>query len=88
MLEAACCSVPVTPVASKPQLVALADMLHKLRVLTRQDTLLTVSQLLGPVLAAVRALRRDEAENLLARLGVPPKAGLAASASTLPFARS
>ena len=85
MPEAAC--GPVRPAASNSQLGALTDVLHKLRVMTDQDTLLTVSQPLGLVLAAWRALRRDEAENLLARRRMPPEAGLAAPASTLLFAK-
>jgi hypothetical protein len=88
MLKAACGSVPVRPAASKPQLSALTDVLHKLRVLTKKDVLLTVSQLLGRVLAALaRTSPGDEAENLLARLRVPPEAGPAAPASTFLFAK-
>jgi hypothetical protein len=88
MLEAACGLVPVRFAASKPQLSALTDVLHKLRVLTKKDVLLTVSQLLGRVLAALaRTSPGDEAENLLARLRVPPEAGPAAPASTLLFAK-
>jgi hypothetical protein len=82
MLEAACGSVPVRFAASKPQLSALTDVLHKLRVLTKKDVLLTVSQLLG-LAALARTSPGDEAENLLARLRVPPEAGPAAPASTL-----
>jgi hypothetical protein len=87
MLEAACGSVPVRPAASNRQLSALTDVLHKLRVLTDQDMLLTVSQLSGRVVAAWRALRRDEAESLLARLRLPLEAGLAAPASSLLFSK-
>ena len=87
MPEAAGGSAPVRPAASNFQLGALTDVLHKLRILTDQDTLLTVSQLLGRDLAVLRAVRRDESGNLLARLTVPPHAGLAALTSTLLFAK-
>lgn len=87
MLEAACGSVSVRLAASKPKHIAPTYVLYKLRVLTKQDTLLTVSQLSGRVLAAWRALPGHKAANLLASPKVPPEPGLAVPASTLPFSK-
>jgi hypothetical protein len=55
--EAAGGSALVRPAASNFQLGTLTDVLHKLRILTDRDKLLTVSQLLGRDLAVLRALR-------------------------------
>lgn len=87
MSETAYGSAAVRPAASTPQLDALTDVLHKLRILTGQDKLLAVSQLLGRDLAVLRTVRRDEPGNLLARLTVSLHAGIAALTSTLLFAK-
>lgn len=70
-----------------PAVRLLTDVLHKLRILTDQNKLPTVLQLFGCDLAVLRARRRDEAENLLSRLRVPPEADLAAPATTLLLAK-
>lgn len=87
MPEATYGSAAVRPAASTPQLGALTDVLHKLRILASQDKLPTGAQPLGRNLAALRAVRRDEPRNLLARLTESPHAGLAALTSTLLLAK-
>jgi hypothetical protein len=87
MPEATYGSVAVRPAASPHQLQTLTDVLHKLRIVTGQDTLRAVSQLLGRDLAVLRAVPRDESGNLVARLTVSLHAGLGALTSTFLFAK-
>jgi hypothetical protein len=83
MPEATYGSAAVRPAASTPQLGALTDVLHKLRILAGQNKLPTGAQPLRRNFAALRAVCRDKPRNLLSRLTESPHAGLAALTSTL-----
>lgn len=63
-------SSPIRAAASNTQLGALTNVLYKMGIFSDNDKLLAVSELLGRQVSIFRGIRRDEADDLLALLGV------------------
>lgn len=63
-------SSPIRAAASNTQLDALTNVLYKMGIFSDHDKLLTISELLGRQVSVFRGIRRDEADDLMALLGI------------------